>query len=414
MLEDKLQPDYPALIAGATASPEHASSPLGVELPPVHPPSVGLVSIVSQTPREIRPLTSLRFFAAAMVFCEHIVMLPGTAWMKTDTDWPGQIGVSLFFVLSGFILNYSYGQSRWTQSFAKTARVYYTGRAARIYPLHWLMFMVALPLGLNSNTARVNLSDLPWLFFLTDKLWPGYSAGSPPVKVAWTLSCEMIFYLFLPFILLLLQRSRRVLLTSVGLLTVSTILIYTAALTWPTLNWWGYIHVPEFLLGIVGLQWYRRQKEVTCGSLLLLGGLLLLAFWVWIVPRLPIPCSAYSYSFLGFAPGSLLVILGSATVRGRLYRILSLPALVLLGNASYALYLLHDPLLRYTKVLLDRRGIVLPLALDLLVAAVLFAVCVALSIGLFWLYETPLRLKIRALFHNRATPVDVEASPLAT
>ncbi len=347
-----------------------------------------------------------------MVLCEHVQMIPGTEWFHTETAWPGRIGVSLFFVLSGFILNYSYGESDWSGAFGRTSRDYYVGRFARIYPLHWLMFLLALPLGLNSNTARVNPADLPWLFLLTDKLWPGYSPGPPPVKVAWTLSCEAIFYLLLPLILLFLLRRRRPLLASVGLLAAASAVIYPVAARWPALNWWGYIHVPEFLLGIVGFQWYRLGKLTDRGNEMLLGGVLWLAAWAVIEPRLPIPFSIYSDTFLGFAPGSLLVILGGANLRGGLRRFLSLPVLVLLGNASYALYLLHDPFLRYCKVLFNRRGIVLPLAVDVPVACLLFAVCVGLSIALFWLFETPLRLRIRAAFNNRRKPVEVEASPL--
>ena len=355
---------------------------------------------------EIRPLTSLRFFAAAIVFCEHVQMIPGTGWIHTATGWPGKAGVSLFFVLSGFILNYSYGEYDWTGAFRKTSRDYFVGRLARIYPLHWLMFVVALPLGLNSNTARVRVADFPWLLTLTDRMWPGYTAGNSPVKVAWTLSCEAVFYVLVPLILWFLRDRRRPLAASVALWAGCGALVFLLVSWLPTLNWSGYVFLPEFLVGIVGYQWYRRPESRGYGHLLLIGGLLLMAAWVMIERAWSNP-----YSFLGYAPGSLGIILGCADLRGPVGRFLSWTSLVLLGNASYALYLIHDPVLRYTKVLLDRRGVVLPFWLSVVAAVGLFVVCCGLAILCYLVYETPLRLKVRAWFHNYAKPAPVAAAP---
>ena len=80
-------------------------------------------------------------------------MLPGLEWMRIPANCTGRAGVTVFFVLSGFIMCYSYGDRDWTGRFGGNAREFYWSRFARIYPLHWLMFLFALPLGLNSLTA---------------------------------------------------------------------------------------------------------------------------------------------------------------------------------------------------------------------------------------------------------------------
>ena len=348
---------------------------------------------------EIRPLTSLRFFAASLVFCEHIRMIPGMEWIGTPTGWPGAMGVSVFFVLSGFILCYSYGDRDWKGAFGANAREYYGGRVARIYPLHWIMFLAALPLGLHSNTARVSIADFPLLLTLTDKLWPGYWAGPQPDKVAWTLSCEAIFYLLLPLVLLILAKKRNPLAVSAGMLAACTALVAFLVLQFPNLNWSGWLHVPEFLLGIAGFQWYRRANPAPYAGTLLIGGIALLGLGI-----VGDNMFAWQYSYFGYAPGALAVILGCASLRGSAGQFLSRPFFVLMGNASYALYLLHETLLRYTKVMLDRHGIILAAPWNILAALLLYALCLAISVACYRFYETPARLKIRSFFQKKGIP----------
>ena len=128
----------------------------------------GFNGYVATRPKEIYSLTSLRFFAASLVFVEHLRIVPGFAWVKVNY-LPGRIGVAVFFVLSGFILSYTYGARNWTREFARNSREFYWSRFARIYPLHWLMFLIALPLAMNSHSLRPTPSSFPWLLTLTDK-----------------------------------------------------------------------------------------------------------------------------------------------------------------------------------------------------------------------------------------------------
>jgi len=344
--------------------------------------------------REIYPLTSLRFFAAALVVFEHTQMLPGLEWLGLKSHLPGLAGVRIFFVLSGFILSYTYWHRDWSFAFAANLKDFYWSRFARIYPLHWLMFLLALPLGLNSNTARVSVASFPWLLTLTDRLWPGYYAGSPPVKAAWTLSCEVLFYLLTPFLFWFLARRKKPLLAGFILSTILTGIIYLLVVSWPGLNWTAYIELPQFLLGIIGFHLTCRVDFSRWANLLIAGGLVLLAGTAYNSEFLS-PMDMINW--LAYAPGALLLVIGCATCTGAMRDFLSRPFLVLLGHASYALYLLHDPALRYLKVALNRMDIVLTLPAGLFTAGLMFCLMTAASIFCFKAYENPVRLKLRSL-----------------
>jgi peptidoglycan/LPS O-acetylase OafA/YrhL len=313
----------------------------------------------------------------------------------------GAMGVSVFFVLSGYILSYTYLDRDWQGSTRATCRDFFIGRFARIFPLHWLMFLVALPLGLNSNTARVSPRDFPWQLTLTDGLWPGYSPGYQPVKAAWTLSCEALFYLLTPFLFILLSKTRQRTLWT-GLMLVSyTAVISFVAIRSPSLNWTAYLRVPEFLTGIFVFLLTRNSSRNPFANFAVASGAILLGFAGLALPGL-VP-----RAFMPFviAPGAALIIAGCANCTGRVREVLSSPRFVLLGHASYALYLLHDPSMRYMKVFLNRTGID-QFALASASIGILTATGALVgSIVCFKYFETPARKWIRYRLQPKAPAI---------
>ncbi len=75
---------------------------------------------------EILPLTSLRFFAALYVFIFHIHIRWSLICNKflSNFFFEGGVGMSLFFILSGFILYYRYHKTDFTQAETKTYIIY--------------------------------------------------------------------------------------------------------------------------------------------------------------------------------------------------------------------------------------------------------------------------------------------------
>ena len=146
-------------------------------------------------------LTGLRFWAALLVVLYHLGReyrpLP---WISPLT-WYGRDGVTFFFVLSGFVLAWSYAGA------GVPARVFYWRRAARIMPLHLLATGLAVAVSLLLGAAvplRGVLVSLPLLQAWTRAT---ATAGNP---AAWSLSAEAWFYLLLPLLLpFLLRRGDR-------------------------------------------------------------------------------------------------------------------------------------------------------------------------------------------------------------
>src|SRR5579862_1460996 len=92
----------------------------------------------TQTPRRLDTLTALRFPAAAMIVACHA----GTLIVVFPPLWRLQMGVTVFFVLSGFVLTWG--------NAGMDVRTFYLRRAARIVPL----YLLAVGFGLVVNLVK--------------------------------------------------------------------------------------------------------------------------------------------------------------------------------------------------------------------------------------------------------------------
>lgn len=106
----------------------------------------------------IPPLTSLRFFAAAVVVAFHydpnkFSLLPGffQSWLET-----GYEAVTFFFVLSGFILSYVYAEADLSRR--ANLRAFFAARFGRLAPAYYLALLVSLPFYLLEGLEE---GDLP-------------------------------------------------------------------------------------------------------------------------------------------------------------------------------------------------------------------------------------------------------------
>ena len=162
----------------------------------------------------IKPLTSLRFVFALMVFAAHCYVID--PHFSHFLYKEGFVGVSFFFVLSGFIIAYNYQQK--FQQNAVTKREFWVARFARVYPLHIATLLLSLLTGgallaMNWDTVLKFCSQLFLVHPFVPQVDYFFSFNSP----SWSLGCEQLFYLLFPFLALWLSNTRRLFWVSIAL-----------------------------------------------------------------------------------------------------------------------------------------------------------------------------------------------------
>ena len=216
--------------------------------------------------RHIEALTSIRFFAAAAI-------VEGHSWSLFPPSFVLGLklnqGVSIFFVLSGFILAYSYPTFR-----DVVERDFFIARFARVWPLHIVatIFLIALvPNTLWPSPGGAGLITAIHYLTLTQAWFPTWSNFLSYNGVAWTLSVEAFFYLTFPLWILDWRRWNWLKLPASLLPLLIIIDIGNSAKLaqedWaPGITRTGLLYIfpltrlPEFVLGVVLGEWWSRRR----------------------------------------------------------------------------------------------------------------------------------------------------------
>ena len=366
------------------------------------------------SPAERRPnlprldsLTGLRFFAAYMVVIHHFTNF---AQLPLVWHWAGfgTTGVSFFFVLSGFVLTWSFRGS-------DTAPRFYWRRFARIWPLHFVTTLIAIPVfymgrGIAMDWTGVTLSIL--LLHAWVPTTSTYFAGNP---ASWSLSCEMFFYALHPLLV------RRTLAIGLGALAAATTAVLAAlfvvadlAPDWPSrfAGWLLYIspvfRLGEFLLGVALAVAIRRGVRFPVG---IIPSVVLIAAWFGVYYNLSPRLSADAQLFIAALHYALLPLLFAMLIAAAAQRdIAGVPSLlrsqpmVWLGQWSYALYLVHASII---YALINAIGVrsYSPL-LNVVWLGGITVVCVAASAALYYVIEHPLENRLRRLQQRPAAGLE--------
>ena len=112
--------------------------------------------------RYLQPITSLRFFFSLFVFLTHLGTLGDS--FKNFVFSEGYLGVSFFFILSGFILSYTYSEK--LVNGTVSTKNFIINRITRIYPLHFLTLVISLPIVFVSSESLYQIPS----FFLNVSL----------------------------------------------------------------------------------------------------------------------------------------------------------------------------------------------------------------------------------------------------
>lgn len=158
--------------------------------------------------KRLPSLTGFRAIAAFLVFLNHGVYQFVFADQNVQSgyqfvgDYLGSLGVTFFFVLSGFVLTWSVGKST-------RAGRFWRGRVVKIFPNHLVVFAVGFALLVVSG-APVQAAEAVANLFLVQG-WiadPAYTLFAVN-GVTWSLSAELLFYAAFPLLLVLVRKVRQ-------------------------------------------------------------------------------------------------------------------------------------------------------------------------------------------------------------
>ncbi len=333
--------------------------------------------------------------AARAVACVSVLISHAAAVVMLQKYWGtpilggwlhiGRSGVDLFFVISGFIIFSVHHQDIGRPS--RIGRFAYN-RFTRIYPFYWIIAVSLIILtayglfGVPRVYRPIELVDFLGLV----RIVPTQS----PVAVAWSLYFELMFYFV--FAILILNRLVGLAVMAAALALVCVGIGYEAA---------GVRLVNDYILSnyallfeFVGGYWaWRSQQWLTAamGRKLLAAGLAVLVIAIAVVDVMEV-YERFLFSRLLYGLAYTLIVAGVVAIE-RHRPVAVPPFLVKLGDASYAIYLVHFPTISLFAKALMRTPVIKTLPyLDFVLLSL-----ISLGVGLLAheLCEKPLMKKLR-------------------
>jgi peptidoglycan/LPS O-acetylase OafA/YrhL len=362
----------------------------------------------------IAPLTGLRLLAAVWVVLFHIYLFNGDALAAAHPRVDavvgpivsqGDLGVDLFFLLSGFVLGCNYLERLGAAPSASATVAFLWLRLARVWPLYMIAIvgggaLLSLRLHVWGTPPNVPLTRSHFLAqVLMVQQW-----GAPQVPdtswtgPAWSISAEWLAYVCFPALAVVVWRLRRY--AGPAILTCLAGLVLL-----PTLVWTATAHTQA-----APYMWLvRLATEFTCGVLLAAAARHDLARLSrvagWLAPGALVTGAAWLYlagvtgrPWLGPLVLTLfpLLVLALAHGDGWMHRWLGSRPMVLGGGVSFALYLVHVPLLKLFRDALEHGAVPLDPGLRIYGELVVAALSLLLAWALFRRVEEPVRHRLRA------------------
>lgn len=405
-------------------------------------PKVSVLAIQLKEP-QIPSLTGLRFIAAMAVVLSHsipkIVKYEQPPEMVVLLSQTAAEGMTLFFVLSGFVIFLNYSGSIGTRIGLWNFLI---ARFARLYPLYFLCVAFDLTMKFSYNQFPVDrVGSLPfyitltqsWLYFPISGHSLVYQFGLMP-QVSWSISTEWFFYFAFPLIAAALWPLRSTKMKIVTAMVFSAIVLTCLTLLnfkhanivnfgirqygqiaadpqdsyfrW-LMYFSPYTRIAEFVLGCFCASIFAglappSPRENRFGAWLTAGALAGMVALHWVMFGIQdkeewhVLIHQLHQNF-GFAPFLAILIFCCARYRNGFARLMSSSWIVLGGEASYSIYLLHELLInafRYEAATITSWNVALGSYLQLLVV---LAATVGLSLITWRFIEVPFRFALRTL-----------------
>ncbi|WP_166790517.1 acyltransferase family protein [Cryobacterium tagatosivorans] len=350
-------------------------------------------------------LTGLRFYAALVVVILHVTREYAPVPLIRELFAPGGVGVSFFFILSGFVL-------MWSMRPNLPKRDFYRNRFARVYPLHlvtWAMAGVVILVGGLFVDPWVALASLALVQSWIPLEAVYFSMNGP----SWSLSAEAFFYAVFPWVARPIRRAStlglaRGMFGLYAVIVVVTIAGHILLRGGPTVAFF-YVNplyrLWEFLIGMSIAVFVQRGWRTRIGlpiSLSLVSMVFVaVAGLNFLIENGIGPVSVLGMRSLPNDITSLIMVpffvllIGSAAssdLRGKRSHLRS-PLLMSLGKWSFALYLTHLLLVSLLSMVVPRG---MPWQLSTIVAVLTVLSAIGISALFYRHVEHPLEARLRA------------------
>ena len=377
------------------------------------------VSPARPTESHVRALDGIRGLAILLVLAVHTVIASGipadslSMRLLTLVASAGWCGVDLFFVLSGYLITGILWDAKDSRHYFRN---FYARRTVRIFPLYYgflLVYLVLRPL-MTGHPAGVTACWF-WLYLANYSIAFRPEAVEASLTVLWSLAIEEQFYLVWPAVVRVL--SRRV------LLFVCAALVPGALLARILLILFVHRAYPPYMLT------FARLDTLAIGAFIALatrsgggvraltpiarpvalasaGCVMVLFVWRHGLGHTDPVVQTIGFTALALLFGSLLVLVLGSDGPSPYRRVFENPALCMFGLYSYAIYLLHLPVIVRLQWVFARAGLDKGLAGSALAAQLLFSLLAVgtsllVALGSWHAYEKHW-LKLKRFFPRRA------------
>ncbi|BBF98970.1 peptidoglycan/LPS O-acetylase OafA/YrhL [Pseudonocardia autotrophica] len=376
---------------------------------------------------EVRALTGLRLVAALWVVAFHFHFTP-LAGVEALNNWlgplvtQGALGVDLFFVLSGFVIAWTYLEQLGPRLRIRDAGGFVWARVARMWPayavvLHLFgMWLVARALiggtdEIAYQAVQPELSVGAWLEqVLLVQMWTEpYLDGASWVGPTWSVSAEWLAYLLFPLLAVVFFRLRNlpfVVLAAGSLLCVAPLASAFVVVGSPYYPYsWLVRILGGFSAGVLAMLAVRRLRRRPAGSSASVASSVA-TFTFAAIPFVLLAGGVAGHGLHGLTVLLFPVLVGALALadRGPVHRLLSRGPVVHGGRISYALYLVHIPMFEVYWFLSDSGVVPAGGETGHLIALTVFVGTLPVAHLLYTLVERPARRWMRALPGRRAEP----------
>ena len=289
----------------------------------------------------ITPLTGLRWVAAFFVYLSHTIDNDDLPQTLLKFSGNGYCGVTIFFILSAFILTVNYHERLGIRDLFK----YFIARAARILPIYYAILFFVL---LKTKLQYGSIPSWSWIHLLLIQGWSSNTDVSTGlIGPAWSVGVEIFFYLLFPILLFMTSRKLRNVQMSGFLIIIGVVLITLFYFRFRNSdsNRWLYrfplTRTGDFIYGIglagIYLSITKVKKFLRLASVmtyLSIGFIVLMMYFTR-------PFSAISWDLLYAVPSGTLILSLAINRTSYIARLLGSKVFVQLGEISFTFYLIH-------------------------------------------------------------------------